>query len=496
MKPISKVGDESGVAVLTVLLAMTLVLILGGALFLVAQVSLERSVAATDASRALDTAEAGLQTSADTLVGSFSAGSSGVISGTMGDGSEYDVYWEADTALPWFTLTSTGYYPTKADTRGVRTVKAEVFTLNPWDFQYAGGMTGATVNGNVWVDGPFYVNDELELSGTAGVHTGPLIIYDTTAPGDGDLILDSASADIGSAGNPVPLFIDGEVVRLQNGSYYADPVYSWAPELEFPDLTQTQLTYYRADNSASPWLADVERPTAVLDVDSGQITPDNDTNLVLGRNIKIGTNQNASQAEIDAALLDKADNPNDLNNPRVSITKSGNTITMAFDNTGDVHPILFVDGDVTFGDNQTTVRYSGIGTVVASGNIAIEGNLVPAGSTTSSDPATTTLNGFPQTNALGLITRNNIHYEGKNSEWLAAALYSGNVASFAKQGNFKGSVVTRNLDLGTNVPHLYTQPGFSTKLPPKMPGAEARITSIIGWTELAPGAGTTTTTSP
>jgi len=468
--------NEDGIAVLTVIFASALMIILGGTMFLVAATTMERATAETENSRALNTAEAGLETTAAKIVANPALANPYI--DTLDDGSQFEVQWSANvTGLPWWTLTSTGYHKIGAERWGKRTVTAQVFALNPWDFQYAGGMSGATVNGNVWVKGPFYVNDTLELTGTAGVHGGPLIIYDTTGPGDGDLLLNSNSADIGSPGNNVALFIDGTVTNTA-GSYYADPVYRWAPALEFPELTEAQLNYYRWDNNGgsdpSPWLADVERPVALLDVDTG-VTTDKDTPLTLGRRTFV------------AKLNDNIKHANEAN-PLVTFSKSGNHITIQFNNATGVKPILFVDGNVTFGDNQTTVSYTGIGTIVSSWNIAVKGSLAPSGSSLGSNE-TGALNGFPEQNALGLIAFNDAYYEGHTSDWLAAALYTGQQATFAQQGNFKGSAVTRMLNLGVNVPHLYTQPGFSTKLPPRMPGDDARINSIIGWTELSPPSG-------
>ncbi|MHB0978592.1 MAG: hypothetical protein ACYC5Q_00685 [Thermoleophilia bacterium] len=464
-----RIRREDGVAILTVMLAVMLLAILSAALFLVARVSLERAAATTDSTRALDAAESGLETAAAAIIqGGFTAGQTGTLSGSLAGDGEYEVTWTAETALPWFTMISTGYYPSKAAPVGRRRVQAEVFSLNPWDFQYAGGMTGATVNGNVQVHGPFYVNDNLTLSGTAGVFDGPLILFDMSAPGDGDLILDSNSADIGTSADLVALFIDGVVdTKKTPNSYHADPVYSWAPELEFPDLTEPELAYYRYDPTPSPWKDDTERPTAVWDTDT---STNYNTNLTFSKTSK--------PLSTDARLKGS----------RVSWTWSGNDLTIAFDNTGGIHPILFVDGDLTIdgGAGGLTVRYQGAGTIVTKGSIAITGNLVPVGSTMPNNGDPATLTGFPATNRLGLITLNNINFEGSGSEWLAAALYAGGKASFSKQGNLRGSVVTRLLDLGNQVPKLWTEPGFSATLPPRMPGSDVRINSIIGWSELTP----------
>ena len=471
MRTVIKSRREEGAAILLVLAAVMVLLILGAAIFLVARVSLERAAANTDSGRALAAAEAGLQNAASTLAGSPVVPSATPVTMALqdmaGDG-QYEVSYVAPTALPWFSITSTGYYASKADALGKRRLKAECFALSPWDFIYAGGMTGATVNGNVKVHGPFYVNDNLTMSGTAGVYGGPLILYNTSAPGNADAILDSASASIGTSGKNITVFIDGQISGHMN-SVYTDVVYPWAPELTFPELTEDELKKYRAVPADSPWLGDVERPTAVWDSD---YVTDIDTALTFSKTSK--------PLPTDSQFKGSG----------VSWTWSGSKgddLTITFDNSGGVHPILFVDGDLTMDGGSgglNSVRYEGIGTIVASGKIAISGNLVPTGSTLTGSPAACA--GFPGTNALGLITRGKVNFEGQQDEWLAAAVYAGGEATFSKQGNLRGALVTREMNLGNQVPELWAEGGFSFKLPPRMPGADNRIKSIIGWTELSP----------
>ena len=478
-------SEEAGVAVLTVLLAIVLLLILSSALFLTARLALERAAQTTDSTRALNVAESGMEAAANAIIAQgFVAPDDGTISGSLAGGGDYDVHWDAQTALPWFTMMATGYHPNEANATGVRRITAQVFALNPWDFQYAGGMVGNTVNGNVWVQGPFYVNDELLMSGTAGVHQGPLIIHDNEGVGgSGDLILNSNSADVGSAGSPVPLFIDGQVIG-HTESYYADPVYDSAPELEFPELTPDDLAdYYYSSTSPSPWQSEEEAPMAVWDVDS---TIDGDTALTFSDKTV------QPQADDSTNMTRFLSDPNRVN---WSYSTLGSTITLTikFDNTpygglDEVRPILFVDGNLTIeASKHFQVRYEGKGTIIANGKISVKGSLVPTGSDPLvSDLSSTTLTGFPETNRLGLITLTEIAYEGSGDDWLAAALYGGGTVSFSKQGNFIGSTVTGALNLGNQVPHLYTQPDFSNKLPPGMPGGDGRITSIMGWTEMTP----------
>jgi Tfp pilus assembly protein PilX len=474
MNRMMRTRREEGAALLLILGAVMVLMILGAAIFLVARVSLERAAANTDSGRALAAAESGLQNTASALSTSPVVPSATPVTLPLtdmaGDG-QYEATYVAPTALPWFSITSTGYYATKADALGRRRIKAECFALSPWDFIYAGGMTGATVNGNVSVHGPFYVNDDLTMSGDAGVYGGPLILYNTSAPGNADVNLESNSARLGDPSKYITIFMDGQIYTPPaGGDLYLEDVYPWAPELSFPDLTEEELDNYRYDNASSPWLGDLERPTAVWDTDS---TTNYSTGLTFNKTNKpLATDARLKGTKVTWRWEGTNNKPN---------------LIITFDNSGGVRPILFIDGDLTItggAGGLNAVRYEGVGTIVVSGRIAISGNLVPNGSTLAGKPAQCA--GFPDTNALGLVTRNDVDFYGQQDEWLAAAVYAGGEATFSKQGNLRGALVTREMNLGTQIPELWAEGGFSFKLPPRMPGADTRIRSIIGWTELNP----------
>jgi len=482
-------SGEAGVAVLTVLLAIVLLLILSSALFLTARLALERAAQTTDSTRALNVAESGMEAAANAIIEQYKEewgawmGRDDTISGSLAGGGDYDVHWDAQTALPWFTMTATGYHPNRDNATGVRRITAQVFSLNPWDFQYAGSMAGKVV-GNVRVQGPFYVNDLLELSGFASVLGGPLIIRDTDSDTGsdsryGDLDISSNGVAIGTNTDNLALFLDGQVTKPKNPqNYNADPIYNWAPELEFRELTQEDLAYYYYSlNDPSPWQETEEAPMAVWDSDSE-----------MGGGIRPLEFSDSSRPE--ATNMTRVSNRVDWD-----YSKSGNTttLTIKFDNSGnddhaEVRPILFVDGNLTIeASKKFQVRYEGKGTIIATGKISVTGSLVPIGSNMES--GLDGIEGFPDTHSLGLITLDNIAYYGHDDDWLAAALYSGGRVSFAFKGNFIGGTVTSILDLSEkqgNGSHLYTQPGFSANLPPRMPGGGASITSIIGWTETTP----------
>ena len=455
-------SEEAGVAVLTVLLAIVLLLILSSALFLTARLALERAAQTTDSTRALNVAESGMEAAASAIVApGFNPPDT--ISDSLPGGGDYDVEWNAQTtALPWFDMTATGYYPNKDDATGVRRITAQVFALSPWDFQYAAGMAGGAVNGNVLVDGAFYVNGPLQLSGNAGVKRGPLIIHQTgTSVGaNADLSINSKGVEIGSLDESVPLFIDGKVYKQKKPRIYnVDPLYTQAPELDFPDVSDDEFAKYRS-----------EYATDVYANSNATLRFDKET-------------KSSSDASVAPYLSGKG--------VSWSWNSDEDKITIEFaDNVED--PILFVDGDVEFDDSKNIeIRYKGKGTIVASGNISVTGSLVP---TSSGEPlGRDTLEKFPEINRLGLITRDNIFYEGNSHDWLAAALYGGGTVYFSTPvgpggsgANFIGSMVAGTLDLTDQNPNLYTQSGFSGMLPPGMPGGDGRITSIMGWTEMTP----------
>jgi len=68
---------------------------------------------------------------------------------------------------------------------------------------------------------------------------------------------------------------------------------------------------------------------------------------------------------------------------------------------------------------------------------------------------------------------------------MAAAVFAENQVQITKQYHVVGAVVSRFLDMGSQVPHLYQMPNLVKYLPPGMPGGEIfNFVKILSWREL------------
>jgi hypothetical protein len=91
---------------------------------------------------------------------------------------------------------------------------------------------------------------------------------------------------------------------------------------------------------------------------------------------------------------------------------------------------------------------------------------------------------FPTGDRLGLIGKDRI-YMTRASKRVAAAVYAENQVTIDKQYHVVGAVVSRYLDMGSQVPHLYQMPNLAKNLPPGMPGGNTfNYVKILSWREL------------
>ncbi len=68
---------------------------------------------------------------------------------------------------------------------------------------------------------------------------------------------------------------------------------------------------------------------------------------------------------------------------------------------------------------------------------------------------------------------------------VAAAVYAENQVKINKQYQVVGAVVSRFLDMGSQVPRLYQMPNLVKNLPPGMPGGDTfNFVKILSWREL------------
>jgi hypothetical protein len=136
---------------------------------------------------------------------------------------------------------------------------------------------------------------------------------------------------------------------------------------------------------------------------------------------------------------------------------------------------VYVNGDITFNES---VRYSGKGTLVATENITVEGDLLPQTK-------------FPTTDAIGLIAAKNMTIGDSAQRTIAAACYAQYKIYIPKQSEIAGSCVSSYFSV-KNVPHLFQAPDLANNLPPGMPGGDPIwivAIKINSWQDMGGSAG-------
>lgn len=146
----------------------------------------------------------------------------------------------------------------------------------------------------------------------------------------------------------------------------------------------------------------------------------------------------------------------------------------------EISGIVYVNGNIVVGSNDTTITYRGSGTLVSSNDIDVHANVLPE-------------TNFPITDKLGLIAAHNMGIatgSGDSQLMMALAMYAQYQITIGKQCEIAGSVVSSYFGM-TNVPHIYQVPALAQNLPPGMPGGDPIwivTVSVLSWQD-AEGAG-------
>lgn len=439
--------DEQGGALIVALLMMSIMMLLGVAMIASAQDSVVRTVWDRSSSQSFHAAEAGF----DQVM--FMARSSNLAPGTTINGKTRDAEYQVTvTGMTTggageflFEIKSVGASPNFTAPKAKRAIRSRIAALSPYSMFFASVSAGETIEGNATINGAFYTRDLLSLGGTGGSASkfsgGPLFVKDLagTASPTGDLNL-QGNATIGSAADPVYLFVDGQITG-NTGNVYSKGTYSDVPDLNFPVITISDIV-----NTYRP-LAD-----EVID-----------TNLA-----KTGTTNMILNADKDSW----ANSGN--------YTSPGGHLTYQWLDAAHTQALLtvdgtvYVDGDVKIGSHEgkaVTTYFQGKGTIVAYGEVEIAGNFLPKTS-------------FPVTDVIGFITADKAEVEGKPGDTSYAVIYSSGELAFEKAINFHGAALSQKMDFENN-PSLFLDPSVAKNLPPNMPSPEAQV-SVSGWREVKP----------
>ncbi len=133
---------------------------------------------------------------------------------------------------------------------------------------------------------------------------------------------------------------------------------------------------------------------------------------------------------------------------------------------------VYVDGNNVIAMNKAgsnkTISYTGSGSLLSTGNVDINVNLITPGN-----------NSYPN-NAVGIMTPGTITM---NEAGIAvmSLLYAENSIVAMKQTNIVGSIVSNYFDMGTNVPSIYQVPDIVNHMPPGMIGNSSKSFMVVVW---------------
>lgn len=133
------------------------------------------------------------------------------------------------------------------------------------------------------------------------------------------------------------------------------------------------------------------------------------------------------------------------------------------------------ESDLSIGEKNITIQYTGQGSIFATGDIEVHGNLLSK-------------NTFPTTDTLGLMAKEDIELatgSGDAQLEMIGVFYAEGKVTSAKQNQIAGTFVSNYFDLGSNVPKIYQVPSLLDNLPPGLPSGGANWILITrGWMEL------------
>ncbi|HET7853807.1 MAG TPA: pilus assembly PilX N-terminal domain-containing protein [Candidatus Methylomirabilis sp.] len=422
---------------------------------------------------------------------------------SFGDGSTYTVLLGLRQSNK-LTIRSEGTGPEGATK--VVDVRAEVRDLSVWgNAAFAGGGgSGARINGNVVIAGSVHILGQglgptgiaADFGGGAGIfnwYNGLDPIFTGKVPDinpstldaevrvkEGIVLMNSGAARVGNAtsdGVPggIKLRVDGIYTDYGFAGTYGDTYvfsdngtnakYDVPPDqpIQFPSLTGPRPdggvgTYedYLDANSWDPVTAGVLPASAVS-----------------GSDLRIYAN---------TASFDVTDGTNRLAWDSISetltvqgIIRIPGSLTLG-GTTGptQIGTINYTTGPTggTFFAKRAGADWSESGTSGAHQvSITVNSNLLPLGI-------------YPTAETLGFIAKDRLNMERSNNS-MAAAVFAENQVQIIKQYHVVGAVVSRFLDMGSQVPHLYQMPNLVKYLPPGMPGGEVfNYVKILSWREL------------
>lgn len=479
-------GDDSGVALITVIGVVSLLTVLATSAFYLARqayVSTERHSAE---SAAFQAANAGIDTVYADLA--TNVGGEEVLSHyettrtvTVGDGTA-DVKLDQLGGIEYL-VTATG----RAADGTTEQVAVRFYYLSLWEMFIASGdddeesLSGGAVNGNASVDGPFFVRGDLGATGSTDFTQGPLFVT--------GFLSAKGNFTLGTPTEPIDLYVGDGYDKSKN--FYLRRVSRSVPDIKAPplddafmDAALSQARQESYDNVQGTNDVDFT-PTANTEVASASGDPSTYSTALPG-----WTRPKAPNASTWYKYVGPDGGRSAIGAGETDLTIGGTGSWGSWENDGHgyttgqwddfayndatntlyIDGTVFIDGDLTINDD---VKYRGNGAIVVNGDVYVNGYLVPLNKEMS------------ENEVLGIISAKNIYIKGDGNwgPWnTAAALYAKESLNFTKANvSVKGSIVSPQINFPNANFHLESDPMLPSFLPQSMPGRDTPVLVIGAW---------------
>lgn len=402
------------------------------------------------------------------------------------------------TANSEYLCVATGTYKGRT-----QTIKVKFFYLNIWNMNLAAGtnnaLGGGSVKGTTSVYGPFYVRGGVALGSDSRIENGPLFIK------GGDLTL-SGSGEIGEAG-AIDLYVTGAYPENGSKGMNARTISGSVPDISLPVVDQTYLfgKYGLAKSeSFDNTYGYIDSGIAGYECDNGDANtyvsknpPSNGVSSwygvssqkyrmkapgassfykVVGSDYSIANSGEGTHTLTIGGTGSWGSWAGDGHYPSSVPTLSDD---FAFDDENNVlycAGTVFVDGPLVLNED---IEYVGNGTLIANGDITINGNFKPHTGGAGVDAA----------HCVGLVTPTNIIVHAGTSNAVQptdppnveGAFFAYKDWSMDKNILVKGSVLAGSISFEHANQHLVTNPDLPKYLPRSMPGNGQSVLTKGAW---------------
>lgn len=506
--------SEDGIALIVVIGVLMLLTVLAIGLIYIAEQNISLSSEGRHYTRSLGVAEAGLER----LLWDLRENGMGSIEQTF---TITSAQLGAEGTATVRVLSSGGFF-VKAVSVGEykekrKGVECVLFSTNIWEMNFAGGtsqslQTGTSgLTGNVEFIGPLFVRGNLPIGGNTDITVGPLFID------GGRIVKESGSSNVGIPGQHVTAYINGNPpVTDKNGAtipqsswfsnnLYLDPFNAWCPSIILPTLDGGRLTTdrSRAYNESLDGLGDhatvyPQEQVVFPTINSGayKVLDSDGSNAAVGAGA-FGVTLSSSTPSFGLVdwngdgLINETDevhwhfawwNPDSYVLPpgvtsiSLDSTRTIYVYSLETTGTGEIKSTTYIDGPLTI---DGTTGYKGRGTIVANGNITINGKLLSSN--------------FPTVNALGIVGAKDMIFnipspEDDIDDAQGAFFVLGKVYFNNNYQKIKGTIIGGQF-VCNQKPKLEVNPDLPDNLPPSLPGNpkdDGYLNAVTSWREVQP----------